>query len=96
MQSLTFGKVQTADPLGVRVFGPDGVSPACAATVANSGTRVNRRRPTQRHRRCTRLGTLPALLLVVRQHLPRPLDALAEHVLERGVTFAFLNVLRDC
>ena len=37
-----------------------------------------------------------ALRFVVRQHLPLPLDALAEHILKRGVTFAFLNMLCDC
>ena len=36
-----------------------------------------------------------ALLLVVWQHSLRPLDAMTERVLKRGVTFALLDVLCD-
>ena len=58
--------------------------------------------PTSRQKLRWRTLAVPAwspglaLLLVPWQHSPLPLDALAEHVLERCVPFAFLNVLRDC
>ena len=41
------------------------------------------------------LGAPHALHLVVRQHSLRPFNALAEHVLKRGVALALLDVLRD-
>ena len=69
-----------------------------AQVPAESGARVNRRRPAQRRRRCTRLRALPAHPIACRSATFAAPRSMRWRSMSWNAAsqFAFLNVLRDC